>query len=228
MRFTTSKPVMQLLHQARPEMVDLTIVNAPEEPLRMSTFLDTAPHQVSDAGNQTILVVKTPLQRPYRRVLALVDFSQASRYALERAHQLTPHAEFHVLHVYEPPSIERLPSSSASKDSLIYYRRRKAEQVTRRLEAFLRANGDNSQRISRVIPHQQTSDAIIAAAVYLRADLVTIGADGGGESPSIRLGDVARRVLQGMSCDVLIAWPAAAQRELRQAARGLNGTPVSI
>jgi nucleotide-binding universal stress UspA family protein len=201
-RFTTGKPVVEINHQAREEAIDLAVVGAPQELLLMDALLDSTLERVTGERTPTVVVVKKPTQYPYRRILVTVDFSPESRSALERAYQLAPHAEFHVLHVYDPPSNERLRSRGVSKDSLIYYRRRKAEQVKRRLEAFLSDIGGDRQRVSRVVPHTRVPDVINAAAEHIRADLVTVGTDG-----LTTLGGVAERVLREVGCDVLMAGP---------------------
>lgn len=63
-------------------------------------FLGSTAEKVLRKHSRPVLIVKREPQGPYQRVLVPVDFSEASRLALELALRIAPHAHITVLHAF--------------------------------------------------------------------------------------------------------------------------------
>ena len=100
-RVTIGDAARELATLVRETGADLAIVGAHhEEPIQNIFFEATAYYTIQQC-EAPFLIVKERTQGPYRRVLALTDFSLCAKRAFHAAVMMVPEAEFHVLHVYE-------------------------------------------------------------------------------------------------------------------------------
>jgi nucleotide-binding universal stress UspA family protein len=202
-RVVTGTPYVEIIRRAREEVADLTIVGAHGAQFLKDMFFGATAEKIVRNGDRSVLVVKQPLDGPYHRVLVAVDFSPASRQALELALRLAPDARCHVLHVYQ--GIEgQLRRGSPTEAELIRYRRQRAREARKELEGFLHGCASSTKQMKRLVKDGHPFYVISQTAKRLRVDLLAVGTIGRTGLPYLLLGSVAERVLREARCDVLI------------------------
>ncbi|MDZ7809637.1 MAG: universal stress protein [Arhodomonas sp.] len=82
---------------------DLGVLGASGRGLARQLWLGSTAERVLRRCRRPLLVTKTPPARSYRRILVPVDFSRASRVAVDWASAVAPEAELVVLHAFEVP-----------------------------------------------------------------------------------------------------------------------------
>ncbi|GAC1576263.1 MAG: universal stress protein [Polyangiales bacterium] len=152
--------------------------------------------------------------RPIRRILCPIDFSGSSIAALKHSIRLAAehHASVEVLHVWEVPSFTGgAPVDRDGEMTLVEYVQREA---AKRLDELLSAQGDAaSESIHGRLESGDAVSVIIDAA--RNADLVIMGAHGGGSISEMLLGDVADRVVSDAPCAVMTLCDSGAVEDLR-------------
>ena len=155
-----------------------------------------------------------------RRILAPMDFSEASREALRYAVMLAERldANLEVLHVWEP-------SPYVSPSALVWLQGEQQSfwehverDLSRRLRAWVVEIADGkTSHISTRVEAGYTSQAILKAAEQGRFDLIVMGTHGRAGLSHLLLGSVAQRVSRLAPCPVLTV---RAQRPDRESSRG--------
>jgi nucleotide-binding universal stress UspA family protein len=193
---------VEIIRQGREEAADLILVGAHGADFIKDLLLGTTAEKIVRKGDRSVLVVKQAAQRPYRRVLVAVDFSDNSRRALELALRLAPQAEFHALHVYA--GFEGMLRGAGVTDAgIVRYQRQVAKEARQQMEAFLRSIDRRRKPIRREVWNGRAGREITTIARRLRADLVAVGTAGRTGIPYILLGSVAEHVMREAPCDVL-------------------------
>jgi len=188
----------------RDHAADLLVIG-PGKPqnLRERIFGSTA-DRVVRAGLCPIVIVKRATDEPYRRVIGAIDFSPMSFAAVRTAMQIAPSAKLELIHALEIPlsfeqAMRKVGTSQAEIDQ---YRQAKARSVyveLRSIRADLAVAG--KIRVVRGDP----ATALVRLARSGKTDLVALGIQGKNAISKMVLGSVARRVLAGASCDVVLA-----------------------
>ena len=139
---------------------------------------------------------------PIRVILVPMDFSSHSDAALDRAvgFAKTFGAKLHLLHSYAVPVHGVMPYDFVVPDGLWDGIRKAAES---KLEEFrqriVSAGVEATSEVSPALP----SEAILAAAGEIGADLIVMGTQGHTGLKHILLGSVAERIIRLASCPVL-------------------------
>lgn len=207
-RTRVGKPFVEIIRRARTEKADVVLVGAHGEHFLRDLFLGTTAETVIRKGDRTVLVVKQPPHGPYQRVLVPVDFSDASRQALEAAFALAPVAEFHVFHATGAVFEEQLRLGGLSESDIIRHRRQLVVDAKQDMERFLRGIDCSTRHVRSQVQSGRAVPSISQAVAQLGADLVALGTRGRSDLPYTLLGSVAQQQLREMPCDVLLARPA--------------------
>jgi nucleotide-binding universal stress UspA family protein len=149
---------------------------------------------------EPLLVVKARPRRQYQRIVVATDFSESSRHALHAAARFFPESALTVFHAYDPP-MSGLTGDAAA------YRRDYREIAAQECEDFL-LEAEKHQRdwrrprvlIEYGAPNHLLHDYVADNA----ADLVVVGTHGRSAIFDIFLGSTAKRILEDVSCDVLL------------------------
>lgn len=196
----------------RDHAADLLVIG-PGKPqnLREKIFGSTA-DRVVRTGLCPIVIVKRAIDEPYRRVIAAIDFSPMSFAAAQTAVQIAPTAKLELIHALEVPLTfeQAMLKVGTSQAEIDQYRQAKAQAAYVELRAVrtdLAMAGKN--RVVRGDP----ATALVRLARSGKTDLVALGIQGKNAISKMVLGSVARRVLAGASCDVLLA-KEAPERDL--------------
>lgn len=147
----------------------------------------------------------------FARILCPVDFSDASRHALDHAIAIAGWYESQItaLHVISPSFAFEPPLLFAERGNL------KALLVDRdqrqsRLNDWLVAATAAQVRSEACIYEGQTAESVLAYAQSLPADLIVMGSHGRSGFERFVLGSVTEKVLRNAGCPVLTVPPRAA------------------
>jgi nucleotide-binding universal stress UspA family protein len=146
----------------------------------------------------------------FRRILCPVDFSDASRHALDHATAMAGWYGAHVtgLHVLQRPFVFEPPMLFAERGGVKDLPANR-EMVWLRLNEWmtpaLKAGVPWDVRIDEGVP----ADCVLQYARFLPADLIVIGTHGRRGFEHLVLGSVAEKVLRNAGCPVLTVPPRA-------------------
>ena len=136
----------------------------------------------------------------YQNILVPIDFSNASRYALENANDLAKmtKAKLTVLHVvdYIPPAYAAatIPAAFASEELVI-------ERARNQVEELIKDMGDIECDV--VIKPGKAKKTIFSEAEKQKTDLIMIGSHD-ETMAGFTLGSVAHSIIHGADCDVMV------------------------
>lgn len=155
------------------------------------------------------LVVRRQPRVPYRRVIAAVDFSDASRVAVERSRDLFPEADVTVLYSLPSRFDPMLANAGLFKEELDASRGSRLEAAKDRMAEF--AQDWNGQLRTMVAdgPPTETIDEVVRRR---NADLVVVASRGASATRMVLLGTVAEGLVSHVPCDVLVARSPSAFR----------------
>ena len=157
------------------------------------------------AVGDTLIVRRQP-RVPYRRILVAVDFSEASRLAVERSMELFPDAEFTA--VFSVPSRfdPMLSEAGLFQEEVEASRGNRIEAAKDRMAEFaLPWNG----QLRPMIADGPPAETIDEVARRRNADLVVVGSRGATATRMVLLGSVAESLIGQLPCDVLVVRSAA-------------------
>lgn len=205
---------VEIIRFSREHGSDIVVLGAHGARYIKDLLLGTTAERVVRKGRRPVLVVKQAPQGPYRRVLAPVDFSDASRQSLVFARTIAPDADLRVLHAFELRHEYRLLDGGMTRDQLLTYERESAIRLRKRLKAFVGDSGIDPGQVKLSVRTGYPATVITGVARRSRADLVAIGTHGMSGLRYLLLGSVAEHALREAPCDVLAVHPAAFQFEL--------------
>lgn len=195
--------VVDTIHAAG-SRTDLTVVGGHGvNPLRDMVLGSTA-ERVLGRCTAPVLVVKRAPQRPYRRVLLAVDFSELSAAALGLAMRLAPQAGITILHAYSVPFENKLSRAGVSMDIVDQYRGDAALAARERIDSLILAGAKDRTDIVPAVAHGHASYLILKKQEELDADLIVLGCRKQSALALYFLGSVSRHVLADAGCDVLV------------------------
>lgn len=149
---------------------------------------------------EPLLVVKARPRGPYRHIVVATDFSETSRHAFDAAARFFPDDALTVFHAYDPP-MSGLTGDAAA------YRREYRKVAEQECEDFLqeaeRRHG-NWRRPRVMIEYGAPNHLLRDYVADGSADLVVVGTQGRSAIFDVFIGSVAKRILEDVSCDVLL------------------------
>lgn len=158
--------------------------------------------RVSRKAHCPVLAVRRQPRRGYRRILAAVDLSDASRQAVDLALEIAPDSKITAV-VALPENAEMLlAEAGVGVDELTSLRNERTTHLEEGIAKFVTEWGD---RIDTRVVQGPPPTAIGELARRQSADLVTVASRGAGGSSMVLLGSVAEAVMQAVPCDVAVA-----------------------
>jgi nucleotide-binding universal stress UspA family protein len=137
-----------------------------------------------------------------KRILVPLDFSAASRRALDQAVEVALRfdASIHLIHVCDRPAI-----MAAAMDGYSVSPSEWRQQLGENAEAQLAdiARGVRGVRVSTAVQFGRPATVIVETAASEDADLIVMGTHGHGAMMRVVLGSVAERVVRWAPCAVL-------------------------
>ncbi len=198
-------PLEVLLAESRSKKADLLVLGVTGDSLLPNGAGTLATKCLRKAGTKVLLVNAIHAQ-PFRRIVACVDFSEASREVVAQAWRVADRdrAEVHLLHVFQPEwrvwnSITDLPALEDFEQS---YRAI--------LEGNLRQFADGAAKADPIVSVHQGKTHGHGIAEYCRnvdADLVILGSKGQTNLKYVLLGSTVERLLKELPCSALVVRP---------------------
>ena len=149
-----------------------------------------------------VLVVRRQPRVPYRRIIAAVDFSEASRVTVNRSLERFPDAEITVL--YSLPSRFDMVMAGAGlfQEEVDASRGARLEAAADRMAEFASTWSGDVKTLIADGPPTETVDEVVRRR---NADLVVVGSRGATATRMVLLGTVAEGLVSQAPCDVYIA-----------------------
>lgn len=155
------------------------------------------------------LVVRRQPRVPYRRIVAAVDFSEASRITVERSLKLFPDADITVLYSLPSRFDPILAEAGLFPEEVDASRGSRLEAASERMEEFAGSWDGDLRTMVADGPPTVTIDEVVRRR---SADLVVVGNRGATATRMVLLGTVAEGLLSQAPCDVLVARSPASFR----------------
>lgn len=163
-----------------------------------------------------VLLVRDDHPGPFTRIIAAVDFSETSVWALSRAAALAAidDAELYVLHAFRPPW-EQLHYKAPTLLTAEHLQKQYRDALEGRLAAVVRdvtKRYPSLQARTVLFPGHGHRSAIAAYAESASADLVVLGTRGARSIRDTLLGSTAEKTLAEARCSVLAVKPTGRRR----------------
>lgn len=187
-KIVTGKHVEAILAAAKDEQADLVLIGKHRAVEDIDLFRGSTGERMVRFGNKSVLLVKTETtDRPYRKIVIGVDFSPASRRAVEFAFALFPDAEFILAHAFAPPTV---PGDINARIDALF-------------TEFMSGLSASLPRCSQLSRQGPPAPTLLKAIAAIGPDLVVTGTHGRSGSDAMQIGTVAERVLSESAFDVL-------------------------
>jgi nucleotide-binding universal stress UspA family protein len=179
---------------------DLVVIGVARNGLLGELMLGRTVDSLLRRCRDPLLVVKARPRQRYRHIVVATDFSESSRHALDAAVRFFPEDTLTLFHAYDPLM------SGLTGDAATYLRQQR-EVAEQDCEDFLRAaekRYGNWRRPRVMLEYGAPNHLLHDYVIDKSADLVIAGTHGRGAILDIIIGSVAKRILEDVSCDVLI------------------------
>jgi nucleotide-binding universal stress UspA family protein len=171
-------------------------------------MLGTTADRVLRHGGLPLLLVRARAQGPYNSLLVAVDFSPASRRALELALRWFASARVAAVTAYGTSRRSFLGDDAQAREAAAETRRLALKGILQEVRHTL--GPENEAAIERVVPMVErgwAEDVILRAAQEEKPGLIVVGTHARGGLQHAVLGSVAEWVLTEAPCDVLAIPP---------------------
>lgn len=155
------------------------------------------------------LIVRRQPRVPYRRIVAAVDFSEASRVTVERSVELFPDADLTVLYSLPSRFDPIMSDAGLFKEEIAASRGTRLEAAKDRMAEFAQGWDGEVRTMIADGPPTETIDEVVRRR---NADLVVVGSRGATATRMVLLGTIAEGLIGHAPCDVLVARSRAAFR----------------
>jgi nucleotide-binding universal stress UspA family protein len=150
----------------------------------------------------SLLTVRRQARGPYRRVVAAVDLSEASRAAVDLALLVAPDAEITLVYVLPSRFDAMLAEAGVPEEHLAAFRGSRIDEAANALEKFAAPWGERVEPSAMFGPPPQAISEMVRRR---SADLVTVASRGRDADSMVLLGSVASEVIRLAPCDVAVA-----------------------
>lgn len=195
--------LLDILHRTRPSLVVL----GPGHQHRMRDRLrGTIADKVVTTRCCPTLIVRREASRPYGKVLLALDLSPAAPETLAAAQSLVLRhsTDAQVIHAFEPDYRGIVPSIAMEMDDAAGANSPERHAAEKALRTLLSRHADQCIRYEVMLSPAIPLVAILRAVRRLQPDLLVLGTSGHGRFRRALLGSVAIRVMERVSCDVLL------------------------
>lgn len=183
---------------SRAKTADLTVVGSSS----VNAFsVGPVSRRVARKSTGDVLVVRRQPRVPYRRILAAVDFSEASRLAVDRAATMFPEAEITALYAL-PARFDSIMSAAGLFNEEVEASRGSRLEVAQDRMAEFASSWDG--RLRTLVVDGPPSETIEEIVRRRGADLVVVASRGASATRMVLLGAVAESLVSEAPCDVLV------------------------
>ncbi|HWK53582.1 MAG TPA: universal stress protein [Hyphomicrobiales bacterium] len=207
----TGKPHAVITALAASHQADLIVIGPGiARNLRERAFGSTADRVIRSAPCP-VLVVRREVIASYGHIVVGVDFSDHAKAAAQWASRLSPLASRELIHADAIPITfeQAMVEAGLSQPEINEYRDARLDTWRRQFTAMFSEEGRLPKRVRVKIVQGDAATTLIDASRRRKTDLVALGTLGANAMTQHLLGSVARNVLAGARCDVLVV-PASA------------------
>ena len=195
-------PFATLLQKS--ERTDLVVLGRRGQGRLGGLLAGTTVDRLLRSCRRPILVVRTPVEQPYRRVLVPVDFSASSDAALRVATRIRREIDLHLFHAIQSRREAVLRESYVPEHVIRRTRRLEEAGIHARLRRKVASLGLDGASMSVALAHGPAARSTVRHAETLGADLIVAGRHGRSTVGGFLLDRVINRVLSDSACDLLI------------------------
>ena len=202
-------PFKAIAEEADKVDADVVVMGAHRKRLLGDVFTGTTVERVMRLGSRPVLMVNRDDGDPYRRVLAAVDLSGASAFALRKARSigLLDPAQAVAVHGFLPIGEGMMYYANADQSRIDDHIAASAAEARAAVTAFL-VNNDADEMANRLLIEKGSPfDVVAGAAKRLETELLVIGTRAHSGLKRLLLGSVADEALRKLDCDVLAVPP---------------------
>ncbi|NBB68769.1 MAG: universal stress protein [Alphaproteobacteria bacterium] len=187
---------------------ELVVLGSHRHDLWRDMFRGTTAERVVRTCAVPVLLVREPVDGPYRRVLAAVDFSVFARRAVEFTLAFLPNAEVELIHAFNVPFGGFLSGEDTRDQMVAEIDARFRKLLDEEMAGFLAHLDDAARHLHCVMQEGGVREVITARVQQTAPDLLVIGTHGKSGLAHAFLGSVAEDLLRNPPCDVLTvgAW----------------------
>ena len=201
-------PAPKILKFSKDHTFDLLILGAHGKYSIHDWFVGTTAEYVAKKTKLPVLIVKKPAQKTYQKILVPVDFSLASRNALEFADKLFPKSDIRLLHVGDHDYEDFLKKEhDVPKEKIKKIREAILFSLGEKMKTFIKKYGTKLKQSSYDIKLGYPGVVIVDEAKKQSQDIVIMGTEGHNERHYLFIGRVASLVLLETDRDVLLVPP---------------------
>jgi nucleotide-binding universal stress UspA family protein len=196
-------PLDVLLQETRSSHADLLVLGVTGESL-LPYGAGTLATKCLRKAPCKVMLIKESHARPFRRIVACVDFSETSREAVAQALRAASqdHAEVHFLHVFQPPW--DYPMSFGDRvPAMADFEKNYRLVLENNLRKFV-APAAGSQTVCALTEAKTHGHGIAEYCRRVDADLVILGTKGKTNLKYVLLGSTVERLLKELPCSVLV------------------------
>lgn len=203
-------PVTSLLDEAAADAADLLVLGIHREADAEPGAGSTAAACVRKSKCR-VLLVRPENHQPFKRIVACVDFSDASKLAVAEAARVAKleGGAVEILHVFEPPWKQLHYFAPMPENSPEFQAKYRASIVTRLRDLCepLKAELEGIPHDFKLDEHQSAGRGIVDYAKKNSVDLIVMATQGRGNIREMFLGSTAERVLRHTPCSMLTVRP---------------------
>lgn len=201
-------PLDLLLQESRSRRADLLVLGVNGDSL-LPYGAGTVATKCLRKSATKVLLVKQTHPRPFRRIVACVDFSETAREAVKQALRVAAQdqAALHFLHVFQAEW--NTWSTQAQFAALADFERNYRAILENNLRLFAPVSAA-TPAIHSVVQAKTHGHGIAEYARSVDADLVVLGSRGRTTLKYILLGSTVERLLKEVPCSVLVVRPPGA------------------
>ena len=187
-----------IVSEARDTRSPVIVIGEHQDHVIEDLFTRSTVQTLVDKSRRMVLVA-TPQQHRFERLLMATDFSKASRRALQVAAKLFPGATIDVVHAWHVP-YEGFLSSDLTHGQF-------EAEVRKKAAAFVSSIGGSERERIRIgnlhLEEGETVSVICNAREKLGSQLLVIGTHGQGGLFRSAVGSIAKALLEKPPCNVL-------------------------
>lgn len=203
-------PATKILSYAKKNKIDLLVMGAHGKYSIHDWFVGTTAEYVVEKTICPVLIIKNKPRHDYRKILIPVDFSLASKNAVEFSAQLLPKRDLRILHVGDQAYEDLLENDDDIPPGKSNKLRKEIFLILRnKIEKFINECNIKFVKLSYDIKLGYPGIVILNEAKRLNRDLVIMGTEGHSRFHYLWLGRVASRVLIEIEKDILLVPPVS-------------------
>jgi nucleotide-binding universal stress UspA family protein len=201
-RVELGDPYEAILRCARQIEADLLVFGMHRTRPLADLFIGTTTERVTRLGGRPVLVVRDSVRGPYRRAVAAVDFSPASRHATEFARRLAPDAYLQLVHAHHTPFAGLIGSAADRRNEMEGHERGLAALLQQQM-SMAAGKSAKGALLPPIVKAGAVPDVVLNETRRAKAELLVLGTHGRSAVAQAILGSIAAGFLNRPPCDVL-------------------------